>query len=337
MPIELQFADIIKKTPFMWPDSIIHLFVGGSGAHGAVGNKPTDLDLNGVYIQPVEFVLGIPQMREDEEGNKKRFDPDTQVWSSSGDHAKNTAGDVDLNLYSLRKWANMAATGNTTALEFLFVENKAPKPDIWNKHIYLNKDVFLSARAGFHFLEFAKNMLKRLKGEGMGKHGQRPELEQEFGYDVKAAMHVIRVLCEGIELMKHGRITLPRPEVVTLKGIRSGDFKLEEIERMYADLAAELQQAQANSKLPAEIDRAGISRIITEAQKEFWSWHSEPAQVLAKALNIAVMWIAATMELASTGKAVEIGNTGLVVSDEWKNEDRVKKDLLELALKLHRG
>ena len=80
-----------------------------------------------------------------------------------------------------------------------------------------------------------------------------------------------------------------------------------------------------------------LSQIVTEAQMDFWSWHSEPAQVLAKALNIAVMWIAATMELASTGKAVEIGNSGLVVSDEWKNEDRVKKDLLELALKLHRG
>src|ERR1035437_6938208 len=102
---ELELETLIRETPFMWPDSIIHLFIGGSGMHGATGNKPTDLDLNGVYIQPVELVLGIPQMRTDEDGSKHRFDPDTQVWSSAGDHEKNTAEDVDLNLYSLRKWA----------------------------------------------------------------------------------------------------------------------------------------------------------------------------------------------------------------------------------------
>jgi predicted nucleotidyltransferase len=270
-----KFREVISQSipPFQWPDELIHLFIGGSGLHGATGNKPTDLDLNGIYIQPADRILGISQMIVNEDGTRKVFDPDVHVWSSSGDHAKNKAGDVDLNLYSLRKWATMAATGNTTALEFLFAnDNQAENPYIWNRHIASNKFDFVSRRAGFHFAEFSKSMLKRLKGEGQGKHGQRPELEAEFGYDVKAAMHLIRVLDEGRELMDDGRITLPRPNAEFLKTIRNGAYTLPEIEQMYEQRLAELQAAQAGSPLPAELDRARISKVITDAQIEHWGW-----------------------------------------------------------------
>jgi len=310
----------------MWPDSLIHLFIGGSGMHGATGDKPTDIDLCGVYIQPVELVLGIPVPKVGEDGEPHRFDPDVQVWSPSGDHDKNGPGDLDLNLYSLRKWAGMAATGNTTALEFLFIRNSAEKPDIWVKHIEPNRDAFISARAGFHFLRFSESMLKRLKGEGQGKHGQRPELEQEHGYDTKAAMHLIRVLCEGIELMKRGTITLPRPEVVTLKGIRAGGYSLEGVEKMYADLTAELEAAQAASKLPPEVDRARISRVITAAQVEHWGWQNEPMKVMAKAFQIATWWI--SQQAALNPVAGQL--------NAWADQDHVNREILDMAIRMHK-
>src|SRR5208283_3759256 len=316
-----EINELIRSTPFMWPDSVIHVFMGGSAMHGATGNKPADLDILGVYIQPVELVLGISQ--KSDEG--KWFDPDTQIWKPSGDNARTAAGEADLNLYSLRKWAGMAATGNTTALEFLFIENSAPKPDIWVKHVEPNRDAFISSRAGFHFLRFSESMLKRIKGEGQGKHGQRPELEHEHGYDTKAAMHLIRVLCEGIELMKYGRITLPRPEVVTLKGIRAGDFSLEGVEKMYADLTAELTAAQAASKLPPEVDRARISRVITAAQVEHWGWQNEPMKVMAKAFQIATWWISQQAAL----------NPVAGQANEWASQDHVNREILDMAIRMH--
>src|SRR5271157_6401435 len=167
--------ELIRSTPFMWPDAIIHVFQGGSAMHGATGNKPADLDILGVYIQPVELVLGISQ--KSDEG--KWFDPDTQIWKPSGDNARTAAGEADLNLYSLRKWAGMAATGNTTALEFLFVPSLAATPHIWDWHIKPNAEHFLCKRAGFHFIAFAEAMKLRLAGGHTGKHGQRPELEAE--------------------------------------------------------------------------------------------------------------------------------------------------------------
>lgn len=320
----------VRKTPFMWPDSIIHLFVGGSGMHGATGNKPTDLDINGVYIQPVEMVLGIPQSRVDEDGTKHAFDPDVHVWSSATD--KNTAEDVDLNLYSLRKWSNMAASGNTTALEFLFVPNlSAPnlavdRPNVWEKYVVPNRNMFLSARAGLHFAEFSKAMMKRLKGDGAGKHGQRTEVISEFGYDTKAAMHMLRVLEEGRELMDTGKITLPRPNAEWLKRVRNGEFDLDEIEHMYDNRLAALHAARENSRLPAEVDRAYISSTITEAQIEHWAWNHDLTIVIAKALDIASKWIADTVRL-DFSKRGELS--------PWSNSDIVKRDIAKMALDIH--
>jgi predicted nucleotidyltransferase len=239
--------------------------------HGATGNKPTDTDISGVYIQPVEMVLGIAQKRETD---NKWFDPDTQVWCSAGDHNRNSADDIDLNLYSLRKWAGMAATGNTTALEFLFVNNMIHDheafPTIWERHIVPNTMHFVSKRAGFHFKAFAEAMKLRLSGGNTGKHGQRPELEAEFGYDVKGAMHMLRVLGEGIELMETGMITLPRPDVDFLKDVRNGKHTWDEVE-MIADVKFSiLDETREKSFLPDELDRAKVSRIITDAQLEFW-------------------------------------------------------------------
>ena len=44
------------------------------------------------------------------------------------------------------------------------------------------------------------------------------------GYDIKAALHAIRLLNEGIELMRSGSITLPRPEKELLITIRTGNY-----------------------------------------------------------------------------------------------------------------
>jgi uncharacterized protein len=328
------FEEIIQRSPFPWPNAFIHLFVSGSRMHGGVGIKPSDIDISGVYIQPVEHILGIAQMREGDDGFKHFFNPDVQVWSTGNDNSKNTADDVDLNLYSLRKWANMAATGNTNALEFLFVPNSTASSTnaaIWDKHIVSNAQHFISKRAAFHFAEFAKGMLKRIKGEGTGKHGQRPALIEEFGYDTKAAMHLIRVLEEGKELMDTGRITLPRPNAQLLTRIRGGEFDFVEIEFMYDQRLAYLYEAQARSSLPAELDRAKISEIITAAQIEFWGWNNEQTKVFAQAFNYATHWIAGTIRLENIKPGRPVDG-----EDEWTDEATVRRDILKMIVEVNK-
>ncbi len=248
---------LVARSGFDRPESLIHLFVGGSELHGAKVGKTDDTDLYGVYIEDPEHALGL--------NSREHF-----VWSTAGNERRNGPDDVDLTLYSLRKWAGMAAKGNATALHFLFAETKEVDPRTW-KEIQSRRDVFLSRTSAKQFLGFADAQFKRLTGEkGSGKKGQRPEYIGKYGYDTKAAMHGLRLLYECRELMEHRRITLPRPEKDLLIEVRSGAWTFEKVLRHAQKLFHETEASVAQSPLPEKVDRDAISKLVAKTHLKFW-------------------------------------------------------------------
>ena len=105
---------------------------------------------------------------------------------------------------------------------------------------------------------------------GRGKKGQRPELEQKYGYDVKAAMHAVRLLGECKEILLSGTITLPRPERDLLIRVRTGKFSLERVLNMANKLFAECDEATGKSVLPEKVDRRAVSEILSRAYLRSW-------------------------------------------------------------------
>jgi len=253
-----QLVSGVEQSGFPHIDRLIHLFVGGSELHGAKVTNTDDLDIYGVYLEPPELVLGLEKQ-------------DFYVWSTAGDERRNGPDDVDVCLYSLRKWASLAAKGNPTALHFLFSRNCAPKPEPWLE-ILKNRDAFLSRQASTQFRGFAEAQLRGLQGIGAGKKGQRHELIGAHGYDIKAAMHVIRLLNEAIELMRSGTITLPRPEKELLITIRTGSYgSLERVLTLANTLFTELEKAERDSQLPEKVDKGNISALVSQTYLRFWN------------------------------------------------------------------
>ena len=73
---------------------------------------------------------------------------------------------------------------------------------IFWRAVIASRDLFLAKAHAHKYKGYADAQLRRMMGDrGRGKHGQRPELEQQYGFDVKAAMHVLRLLHEGIEFV----------------------------------------------------------------------------------------------------------------------------------------
>jgi hypothetical protein len=121
------------------------------------------------------------------------------------------------------------------------------------------------------FVGFADDQLKRMAGtKGRGKKGQRPEIEKEYGYDVKAGMHTLRLLYECKELLSKGTITLPRPERDFLIRVRTGKFSIDKVIAMAQKLFAECEEAAKSSPLPDRVDRAAISRLLTNSYRKAW-------------------------------------------------------------------
>jgi predicted nucleotidyltransferase len=176
---------------------LIHAFIGGSALHGIKLEGTDDTDVTRSTLEKPWLALGLDGM--------EHF-----VASTSPQTRRNVANDVDLMCYSLRKWARLAAAGNPTLLHSLFTPAAEGETE-WST-ILKHREIFLACTHRRKYLGYADPQLKRMSGvRGAGKHGQRPAIIETFGYDTKAAMHTLRLLYEGIKLMKDHCVTLPRP------------------------------------------------------------------------------------------------------------------------------
>ena len=167
------------------------------------------------------------------------------------------------------KWARLAAKGNPSALHFLFAPLEFTTCT-WDR-VAAQPELFLAKGHVKPFLGFADDQMKRLLGQKGQKNIHRAELEEKHGYDTKYAMHVIRLYGEAKELMKDGRITLPRPNRDELIEIRKGKYSLMEIQGLGAQLESEALAAQATSPLPDAVDRNAISGLLADVHLQFWN------------------------------------------------------------------
>ena len=164
----------------------------------------------------------------------------------------------------------MACKGNPTALHFLFAKGLL-KNRIWSD-VLKERNLFLARACAKQFVGFADDQLKRMTGEkGRGKKGQRSELEEKFGYDIKAAMHALRLLYECEELMTTGTITLPRPEKDLLIRVRTGKYSMEKVLAMAQTMFTKCEAAANESTLPETVDRKAVSRLVTQCYQKAWA------------------------------------------------------------------
>jgi len=231
-------------------------YIGGSQAHGAKLGATDDTDWYGLYIPPPNQVLGLER--------EEHF-----VFTTGGKLGGNGPSDVDVCLYTLIKWAGLAAKGNPSALHFLFAPLEFTT-DIWQR-VSARPELFLAKGHVKPFLGFADDQMKRLLGQKGQKNIHRAELEEKHGYDTKYAMHVVRLYGEAKELMETGHITLPRPNREELIEIRKGKYKLREIQEIGAKLEAEALAAQETSPLADRVDRDAISRLLSDVHLRFWA------------------------------------------------------------------
>lgn len=240
---------------FAYQQNLIMAAIGGSQAHGAKLGATDDTDWYGLYIPPPTKVLGLE--------HEEHF-----VFTTGGGPGGNGPQDVDVCLYTLMKWAGLAAKGNPSALHFLFAPLEFTT-GIWD-NFSSRPEIFLAKGHVKPFLGFADDQMRRLLGQKGQKNIHRAELEEKHGYDTKYAMHVIRLCGEAKELMEHGRITLPRPNRDELIEIRKGKYTLSEIQLLGAQLVSEALAAQATSPLPDAVDRDAISQLLAETHLRFW-------------------------------------------------------------------
>jgi len=188
--------------------------------------------------------------------------------------ARSGAGDLDVVIYSARKWARLALAGNPTVLLVLFVpDEEIVFRNRAGEELAANAHRFVSRLAADRYLGYLHAQRAGMTGKA---RTSRPELVEAHGYDTKHAMHALRLGLQGIELLTTGRITLPVPEPhrTYLRSIRRGEVPLPEVVAAVEDAEHELMLLREQSAVPPDPDRRWVDEWLHRSYLEFWSRRS---------------------------------------------------------------
>jgi hypothetical protein len=238
--------------------------VVGSGVHGITIAGTDDHDEMGVFVEPPERVLGlvapVPHY----------------VFRTQPEGARSGPGDIDLVLYSLRKYLRLATKGNPTALLSLY----APAESIvvctpLGEELRALAPAVLSQQAVHRFLGYMNAQRARLLGL-RGRAPNRPELVARYGFDVKFAAHALRLAYQGREVARDGRLTLPMPEPERehVLRVKRGEIPLDGVLRAIEEVVADVEEVLATgaTPLPPRADLDAVSEWSAGAYRRHWGW-----------------------------------------------------------------
>jgi hypothetical protein len=235
---------------------ILGVIEAGSTAH-AISVGSDDLDFTVVWMESLDqLVIGRPGLQ-------------SMMLRTKPDGVRSEPGDIDLQVYTLRRFMSLAATGNPSVLMILF----AP-PEYWMVNGGLRTDqiagLVRSKRAAATYNGYLEQQLGRWRGERGQKNVNRSELVEAHGFDTKYAAHALRLGIQGIEYLSTGRLTLPMPEedAARIRAVRSGEVSEDDALAWAYQLKDELGAAAAASTLPENPDQKAINNFLVAVYRE---------------------------------------------------------------------
>lgn len=237
-------------------DSIILRGEVGSVAHGTGLEGQEDTDHMAVFVEPKVKVCGLTPL-------------DHYIYRDKPEGVRSEAGDLDLTIYSLRKYCRLAAGGNPSVLMLLWLPSYIVNHPIGEKLISIRQS-FFSKRCGQAFLGYLTQQKMRLTGERT-RNVSRPELVAKYGYDTKFAMHALRLGLQGIEVMttRHLSEPVPEPHRSLLKSVRAGEVKYDEAVSLIMDSESKLKKLV--DAFEGEPDIETINNFLVWAHQEYWN------------------------------------------------------------------
>jgi uncharacterized protein len=259
---ELQKKGLIKPPSFI-PTNTHYLTITGSIAYGAAdtnSDKASDLDIYGFCIPPKEVVfphlageiLGFdnPQNRFDQWIQHHVIDPSAKAGKGQ---------EYDFTVYNIVRFFRLLADNNPNILDSVYTPTTCVLHSTQvgnmireNRRLFLHKGLWAKFR-GYSYSQLHKMKLK--------PEGKRLELYEKFGYDIKFAMHLVRLLLECEQLLTEGDMDFSKNAEV-LKSIRRGEWPEQKVRDWFDSKEKQLEGVYLASKLPEKADEEKIKELL---------------------------------------------------------------------------
>ncbi|MEV1041248.1 MULTISPECIES: nucleotidyltransferase domain-containing protein [unclassified Streptomyces] len=214
-------------------DHTVYSCVMGSRAFG-LATEGSDTDRRGVFLAPTPLFW--------------RFEkPPTHVDGPAPEQFS----------WELERFCELALRANPNVLECLHSPLVEHVDDVGRELLSL-RGAFLSRLAHRTFVRYASGQRKKLEAD----------VRQYGAPRWKHAMHLLRLLGTGRDLLRTGELTIEvgaaRDDLLAVK---RGEVPWEEVERRMNRLMEESEETARNSPLPQEPDRARIEDFLIRTRR----------------------------------------------------------------------
>ena len=258
--LTLHSKAMLYKAPSFVTEDLIYLTIGGSLAYGVSGPE-SDVDMYGICIPPKEKVF--PTF----DGVIPGFGVPVKPWPHWGYQG---AG-LDIMVYSIVKFFNLAMQGNPNIIEILFTKEHHIMA-IAGAGVELrgSRDLFLTNNIIPRFAGFYHSQRDKMFGAET-TDPRKADRILKYGYDTKAAYHSMRLLLELEQLLETGTMDLEKSKDL-LTGIRFGSFSGEDVETMLKMKSDHIDAKKTNSALKPEPNEEYIKQILISILESYWGF-----------------------------------------------------------------
>ena len=254
----------LLDCPKWLPASVAYETLMGSIAYG-VSNDTSDCDVYGFCLPPKDDVF--PHLRGVIPGFGKPYDPFT-TWQQhhikDADALGGTGREYDISLFSIVRYFHLLMENNPNVLDSLFT---APEMVLHSTRVgemvRENRRVFLHRGAWHKFKGYAYAQLHKMEIKTPQEGSRRAETVKEFGFDLKFAYQIVRLLDEVEQILTTGDVDLTRDKE-RLKAIRRGEWTAAQIKEWFTVKERDLEAAYQNSPLPYSPDEPRIKALLLE-------------------------------------------------------------------------
>jgi len=252
---KLQSKGLIAPPSFL-VDNCMYLTRMGSEAYG-VSTGTSDVDIYGWCIPPKDVIF--PHLAGQIDGfgrQKQKF----EQWQQHHIKDSETSKEYDFAIYNIVKYFQLCMENNPNMVDSLFV------PQFCIIHstqvstlVRDNKKLFLHKGSWKKFKSYAYAQLHKMSSKD--PIGKRKEIREQYGFDVKFAYHIVRLLDEAEQILVYGDIDLQRNRE-HLKAIRRGEVSEADIRYWAAEKEKSLEKLYIDSKLQYSPDEDKIKSLL---------------------------------------------------------------------------
>jgi predicted nucleotidyltransferase len=249
----------LLQAPRWLVDQTQYLTQMGSVAYGVAGSD-SDVDIYGFCMPPKDVVFPYSVGGEilDFGTPGERF----QQWQQHHIKPQDREIEYDITVFGISRYFHLCMQCNPNMIDSIFTPRRCilhttPIGELVRE----NRKLFLHKGAWHTFKGYAFAQMHKIKGKVNASNPARAETIAKYGYDIKFAYHVVRLMAEVEQIMVEHDLDLEKNRE-ELKAVRRGEFTLEQIEKKFADKEAALEAVYSASTLRHRPDEAAIKEVL---------------------------------------------------------------------------